>query len=48
MHNSVVCAEDVPFWDPRAIDRTALAATFMGAGEVDASRACAASGRTGR
>ena len=36
MHNSVVCTEDVPFWEPRAIDRTALAATFMGAGEVDA------------
>jgi len=36
MHNSVVCTEDVPFWDPRSIDRTALAATFMGATEVDA------------
>jgi pimeloyl-ACP methyl ester carboxylesterase len=34
MHNSVVCAEDVPFWG--AIDRAALAATFMGAAQVDA------------
>ena len=36
MHNSVVCTEDVPFWDPRAIDRAALAATFLGTSEVDA------------
>ncbi|HUL19581.1 MAG TPA: alpha/beta fold hydrolase [Steroidobacteraceae bacterium] len=36
MHNSVVCTEDVPFWDARSIDRTALAATFMGTSEVDA------------
>jgi pimeloyl-ACP methyl ester carboxylesterase len=34
MHNSVVCAEDVPFWG--AIDRPRLAATFMGAAQVDA------------
>jgi pimeloyl-ACP methyl ester carboxylesterase len=34
MHNSVVCAEDVPYWG--AIDRPALAATFMGAAQVDA------------
>ncbi len=34
MHNSVVCAEDVPFWG--AIDRARLAATFMGAAQVDA------------
>ena len=34
MHNSVVCAEDVPFWG--AIDRAALAATFMGASQVEA------------
>lgn len=34
MHNSVVCAEDVPFWG--AIDRPRLAATFMGVAQVDA------------
>ncbi|HUA90100.1 MAG TPA: alpha/beta fold hydrolase [Steroidobacteraceae bacterium] len=36
MHNSVVCAEDVPYWDAAAIDRAALARTFMGAAQVDA------------
>jgi pimeloyl-ACP methyl ester carboxylesterase len=36
MHNSVVCAEDVPFYDPRAIDRARLAATFMGTAQLDA------------
>jgi pimeloyl-ACP methyl ester carboxylesterase len=35
MHNSVVCAEDVPFYDTHAIDRTQLAATFMGTSQVD-------------
>ncbi len=34
MHNSVVCAEDVPFWAP--IDRARLARTFMGAEQVEA------------
>jgi pimeloyl-ACP methyl ester carboxylesterase len=34
MHNSVVCAEDVPFWG--VIDRARLAATFMGDAQVDA------------
>lgn len=38
MHNSVVCAEDVPFYDTRAIDRAQLAATFMGASQVDGLR----------
>jgi len=35
MHNSVVCAEDVPFFDPKAIDRAALAATYLGTRELD-------------
>jgi pimeloyl-ACP methyl ester carboxylesterase len=35
MHNSVVCAEDVPFFDPKAIDRTALAATYLGTRQLD-------------
>jgi pimeloyl-ACP methyl ester carboxylesterase len=35
MHNSVVCAEDVPFWDPAAIDRARLAATYIGTAQLD-------------
>ncbi|HEX4387767.1 MAG TPA: alpha/beta fold hydrolase [Steroidobacteraceae bacterium] len=35
MHNSVVCSEDVPFIDPRTLDRAALNATYLGASEVD-------------
>jgi pimeloyl-ACP methyl ester carboxylesterase len=36
MNNSVVCAEDVPFYDTSAIDRARLAATFMGTAQLDA------------
>jgi len=35
MHNSVVCAEDVPFFDAHAIDRQALAATYLGTRQLD-------------
>jgi len=35
MHNSVVCAEDVPFFDPRRIDRAQLAATYLGTRQLD-------------
>ena len=35
MHNSVVCAEDVPYWQPAAIDRAALAATYIGTAQLD-------------
>ena len=35
MHNSVVCTEDVPFYDPRAIDRERLADTFLGTLQLD-------------
>jgi pimeloyl-ACP methyl ester carboxylesterase len=35
MHNSVVCAEDVPFYDLRAIDRERLADTFLGTLQLD-------------
>jgi pimeloyl-ACP methyl ester carboxylesterase len=40
MHNSVVCAEDVPFYDTRALElkRAQLAATFMGASQLDGLR----------
>lgn len=36
MHNSVVCTEDVPFFDTVKIDREKLEATFLGAAQVDA------------
>lgn len=36
MHNSVVCTEDVPFFASREIDRGAIAATFLGASQIDA------------
>lgn len=35
MHNSVVCAEDVPYYDTAHIDRAALDRTFLGSGQVD-------------
>jgi pimeloyl-ACP methyl ester carboxylesterase len=38
MHNSVVCAEDVPFYRDEDIDRAKLNATFMGAAAVDGLR----------
>ena len=36
MHNSVVCAEDLPFLDAGAVDRAALAATYLGAAQLQA------------
>lgn len=35
MHNTVVCSEDVPFYAQQAIDRAALARTFMGTRQLD-------------
>ncbi len=35
MHNSVVCAEDVPFYQSARIDREALARTYIGTNQVD-------------
>jgi pimeloyl-ACP methyl ester carboxylesterase len=35
MHNSVACSEDAPLIDPAKVDRVALAATHMGAEQVD-------------
>jgi pimeloyl-ACP methyl ester carboxylesterase len=35
MHNSVVCAEDVPLWDARALDRAGMAATYLGTAQID-------------
>jgi pimeloyl-ACP methyl ester carboxylesterase len=39
MHNSVVCAEDVPFYDKSSIDYGALAASYMGSFQLDALEA---------
>lgn len=36
MHNSVLCAEDVPLYGKERIDRAALSQTFMGTAQVDA------------
>ena len=38
MHNSVICTEDVPFFDTVKIDRPRLEQTFLGAVQVDALR----------
>jgi pimeloyl-ACP methyl ester carboxylesterase len=35
MHNSVVCTEDAPFFDSSAIDRGALAQTYLGTVQLD-------------
>ena len=36
MHNSVVCAEDVPFWAPDALARARASDTFMGTAQLEA------------
>ena len=35
MHNAIVCTEDVPFYQPAEIDASALAATYLGARQVE-------------
>jgi pimeloyl-ACP methyl ester carboxylesterase len=35
MHNSVVCAEDVPFYSAANVDRAALARTYIGTQQLD-------------
>jgi pimeloyl-ACP methyl ester carboxylesterase len=35
MHNTVVCAEDVPFFDPADIEGTRHAAPYMGTSQID-------------
>lgn len=42
MHNSVVCAEDVPLFDREPIDRDGLEATFLGTAQIDSLRAMCA------
>ncbi|MDH5622526.1 MAG: alpha/beta hydrolase, partial [Gammaproteobacteria bacterium] len=39
MHNAVMCAEDVPFYDNETIDHDALTASYMGAFQLDAIEA---------
>ncbi len=39
MHNSVMCAEDVPFYDKAAIDFDAIEASYMGNFQMDALEA---------
>ena len=39
MHNSVVCAEDVPFFDAATIDRRRLDQTYLGTAALDGLRA---------
>ena len=39
MHNAVVCAEDVPFYDNAAIDHEAVAASYMGPLQLEALKA---------
>ena len=36
MHNTIVCSEDVPFYDHISIDRAALAQTYLGTLQLDA------------
>jgi pimeloyl-ACP methyl ester carboxylesterase len=35
MHNSVVCSEDVPFWDLSKVDRAELEKTYLGTAQLD-------------
>lgn len=39
MHNAVMCTEDAPFYDSMRIDRQALAATYIGALQLEALEA---------
>jgi pimeloyl-ACP methyl ester carboxylesterase len=38
MHNSVVCSEDVPFYDLATVDRTELEKTYLGTAQLDGLR----------
>jgi pimeloyl-ACP methyl ester carboxylesterase len=38
MHNSVVCSEDVPFYNLGAVDRAALERTYLGTTQLDGLR----------
>jgi pimeloyl-ACP methyl ester carboxylesterase len=47
MHNSVVCTEEVPFYDAARIDRAALEQTFLGSSQLDSLQALCADWPTG-
>ena len=36
MNNTVACTEDIPFYDPKRVDRSTLEHTFLGASQLDA------------
>lgn len=36
MNNTVACTEDIPFYDPKRVDRSRLEHTFLGASQLDA------------
>jgi pimeloyl-ACP methyl ester carboxylesterase len=38
MHNSVVCSEDVPFWDLAKVNRAELEKTYIGTAQLDGLR----------
>ena len=38
MHNSVVCSEDIPYWDLTKVDRAALEKTYLGTAQLDGLR----------
>jgi pimeloyl-ACP methyl ester carboxylesterase len=38
MHNSVVCSEDVPFWDLAKVNRAELEKTYLGTAQLDGLR----------
>jgi pimeloyl-ACP methyl ester carboxylesterase len=38
MHNSVVCSEDVPYWDLAKVNRTELEKTYLGTAQLDGLR----------
>ncbi|MFL6603296.1 MAG: alpha/beta hydrolase [Steroidobacteraceae bacterium] len=42
MHNSVVCSEDVPFWDLTKVNRSELEKTYLGAAQLDGLRSICA------
>lgn len=35
MHNSIVCTEDVPFWDLSKVDRAEIEKTYLGTAQLD-------------
>ena len=38
MHNSIVCSEDIPYWDLTKVDRAALEKTYLGTAQLDGLR----------